>query len=160
TLTLSATPLPFLEAFLGLHNTSTFDSLGRPQLLQVLGDANLGVKLFSPAEVDQIFSYGGEAELLLLNGTGGVGLHGGSTGFALRALGTLDLNRRSKPEQRIPFRAHLNVGYVFDNSANVVEELENAEPPQGRGQRIERIERFGLGISRVDSFQIGLGADY
>lgn len=159
-LTLSATPLPFLEAFLGLHNTSTSNSLGRPQLLQVLGDANLGVKVFTPPEMDEIFAYGGEAELSLLNGTGGVGLHGSSTGFALRALGTVDLNRRSNPEDRIPFRAHLNLGYAFDNSANVVEDLETTQPPNGRGQPIERIERFGLGISRVDSFQIGVGADY
>lgn len=159
-LTLSATPFPFLEAFFGVYNSSTSNSLGRPQLLQVLGDANVGVKLFKPTEADEIFSYGGEAELLLLNGTGGVGLDGKGTSFALRALGTLDLNNRTKEADRIPVRAHLNLGYVFDNSGQVIERLETTPPPTGRGQRIERIERFGLGISRVDTFQVGLGVEY
>lgn len=159
-LTISATPFPFLEAFFGLYNSSTSNSFGRPQLLQVLGDANLGVKLFQPTEADEIFSYGGEAELLLLNGTGGVGLDGKGTSFALRALGSMDLSNRKKAEDRIPVRAHVNLGYLFDNSAQVVDRLENSAPPEGRGQPIERIERFGLGISRVDSFQVGLGAEY
>lgn len=158
--TISATPWPFLEAFFGVYNASTSNSLGQPQLLQVLGDASLGVKVFQPTEADEIFSYGGEAELLLLNGTGGVGLDGSSTSFALRALGTVDLNNRRRKEDRIPIRAHANLGYLFDNSAQVVKSLENTAPPNGRGQPIERIERFGLGISRVDSFQMGFGAEY
>jgi len=158
--TVSATPWPFLEAFFGVHNASTSNSFGRPQLLQVLGDANLGVKVFQPTEADEIFSYGGEAELLLLNGTGGVGLDGGGTSFALRALGTADLSNRRRKEDRIPIRAHANLGYLFDNSAQVVKDLETTAPPDGRGQPIERVERFGLGLSRVDSFQIGLGVEY
>ncbi len=158
--TLSVTPWPFLEAFAGFYNTATSDDQGTPQLLQVLGDMNLGVKVFTPPEPDQILLFGGEAELLLLNGTGGVGLDGGSTGFALRALGTLDLGNRKRESERVPLRVHLNAGYVFDNSAKVVEDIESTPPPTGRGEPIERIERYGLGISRVDSFEIGLGAEY
>src|SRR5690606_15618438 len=33
-------------------------------------------------------------------------------------------------------------------------------PPEGRGSPIERTERFGLGISRVDKLGIGLGSEY
>ena len=45
-LTLSATLLPFLEAYAGMHSHATSDNFGRPQLLQVLGDTNLGLKGF------------------------------------------------------------------------------------------------------------------
>src|SRR6187402_1561241 len=113
---LSVTVLPFLEAFAGFHNHATSNSRGRPQLLQVLGDTNIGVKGFTPHTPDGIFSFGGQAELWLLNGTGGVGLDSASTSFAFRGLATADLNNRSRPEARIPLRFHTNIGYLFDNS--------------------------------------------
>lgn len=157
---ISATPLPFLEAFLGFHNSATSNDRGSPQLLQVLGDTNLGVKAFMPHEYEQMFVFGGQLEAWLLNGTGGVGLDGGGTSFAIRALGTADLNNRKNPEERTPLRFHLNLGYLFDNSGAVVSDVEELEPPLGRGERISRIERFGLNINRVDSFEIGLAAEY
>jgi outer membrane protein OmpA-like peptidoglycan-associated protein len=157
---LSATLFPFLEAYAGFHNHATSDSRGRPQLLQVLGDTDLGVKAFTPRGPDSIFSFGGAAELLLLNGTGGVGLDGSSTSFALRALGTADLNNRSSVADRIPLRFHVNLGYLFDNAGNIVNSIEDTPPPQGRGAPISRIERFGLGIDRVDFVQMGFAAEY
>ena len=157
---LSVTVLPFLEAFAGFHNHATSNSRGRPQLLQVLGDTNLGLKGFMPHTPDGIFTFGGEAELWLLNGTGGVGLDGASTSFALRALATADLNNRSKVADRIPLRFHANLGYLFDNSGKIVSSIESTPPPQGRGGPISRIERFGLDINRVDFFQMGFAAEY
>jgi outer membrane protein OmpA-like peptidoglycan-associated protein len=157
---LSVTVLPFLEAFAGFHNHATSDNRGRPQLLQVLGDTNIGVKGFMPHTPDGIFSFGGEAELWLLNGTGGVGLDSASTSFAIRALGTADLNNRSKPADRIPLRFHANVGYFVDNAGKIVNTVENTPAPTGRGAPISRIERFGLDIDRVDFFQMGFAAEY
>lgn len=158
---LSATVLPFLEAYAAFHNKATSNSRGGPRLLQVLGDTNLGVKGFMPAEPDRIFSFGGELELWLLNGSGQVGLDGGGTSFAIRGLATLDLNNRISENERIPLRGHLNVAYRFDNSANLVQDLEMRAPPEGRGgERITRIERFGLDINRTDFFEIGLGVEY
>jgi len=157
---LSVTVLPFLEAFAGFHNYATSNSRGRPQLLQVLGDTNIGVKGFMPHTPDGIFTFGGEAELWLLNGTGGVGLDSGSTSFALRALATVDLNNRSRAEDRIPLRFHANLGYMFDNSGKIVSTVESTPPPQGRGGPISRIERFGLDINRVDFFKMGFAAEY
>src|SRR4051812_44086109 len=52
---LSVTVLPFLEAFAGFHNHATSDNRGRPQLLQVLGDTNIGLKGFLPHTPDGIF---------------------------------------------------------------------------------------------------------
>lgn len=156
---LSVTPFPFLEAFFNLKNAATSNSRGRPSSLQTVGEPSIGVKGFLPKVPDRIFSVGGEAELVLLTGNGGVGLSGGSTSFALRALGTLDLNNRTNPSDRVPLRAHVNLGYYFDNSAQGVAGVETTRPPAGRGEPIQRTERFGLGISRVDAFEIGLGAE-
>jgi outer membrane protein OmpA-like peptidoglycan-associated protein len=157
---LSATLFPALEVFVGVHNHASSNSRSRPKLLQVLGDTNLGVKAFTPYAPDQIAFFGGEAELMLLNGTGGVGLDGAGTSFAFRALMTLDPSNREKAEDRIPLRAHVKLGYRVDRSAKLVEELETAEPPYGRGDSITRIERFGLGINRVDFFEFGAVAEY
>jgi outer membrane protein OmpA-like peptidoglycan-associated protein len=157
---LSATILPFLEGYLGFHNRAVSNTRSRPQLLQVLGDTDLGVKGFMPKSPDSIFSFGGELELWLLNGTGGVGLDGGGTSFAARALGTVDLNNRINPEENIPLRFHANFGYKLDNSGQVINDLENSAPPAGRGAKISRIERFGLAINRVDFVSMAFAAEF
>jgi outer membrane protein OmpA-like peptidoglycan-associated protein len=157
---ISATPLPFLEAGFSLRNTSTSSTRSRPRLLQVLGDTSINVKGFMPHDPDMIFSAGGQAELLLVNGSGAVGFNGGSTSFAIRGLASLNLDNKSNPDEIIPLRFHLNVGYLFDNSSKLVEKVETTPPPVGRGERIQRTERFGLDINRVDSFQVGLGGEF
>jgi outer membrane protein OmpA-like peptidoglycan-associated protein len=150
---LSATPLDFLEAYLGIYSQSTSDSLGEPELLQVVGDWSLGAKAFLPPKEDQILSAGGALELGFATGSGQVGAASvDSVNIALRGLATLDLTRRA-PESRLPLRAHVNLGYLFDNSGNLVEDF---EAEQGT---ISRIQRFSLDVNRVDSFQIGLGAE-
>lgn len=157
---ISATVTSFLEAYMGFYNSASSNNRLSPELLQVLGDMNLGLKGFMPKEPDSMFFFGGEAELLLLMGTGGIGVDGAGTGFALRGVGTMDLNNHSNAADNIPLRAHLNLGYKFDNSGKVVEDIEGRQPPDGRGGPITRVERFGLNINRVDAFQIGLGAEY
>ena len=157
---INATILPFLEGYLGFHNRAVSNSRSRPQLLQVLGDTNLGVKGFMPKSPDSIFSFGGEMELWLLNGTGGVGLDGSGTSFLVRALATIDLNNHVNPDDNIPLRFHANFGYKLDNSGAVVNTLETTAPPVGRGTRISRIERFGLEINRVDFINMSFAAEY
>lgn len=150
---LSATPLDFLEAYLGIYSQSTSDSLGEPELLQVVGDWSLGAKAFLPAKEGQILSAGGALELGFATGSGQVGAASvDSVNIALRGLATLDLSRRA-PDDRLPLRAHVNLGYLFDNSGSLVEDF---EAEQGA---ISRIQRFSLDVNRVDSFQIGLGAE-
>lgn len=157
---LSFTPFSFLEVFASLRNSATSNSLGRPQVLQVVGDTSIGFKAFTPAGAERIFSAGAEAELGLFTGTGGVGLHPGATSFALRALSSLDFNQRREEKDRVPLRAHLNLGYYFDNSASTIQRLESTPPPLGRGSPVERTERYGLHIARVDAFELGLGLEY
>jgi outer membrane protein OmpA-like peptidoglycan-associated protein len=157
---LSATLFPFLEAGFAMRNMATSDSRSRPRLLQVLGDTTLSVKGFLPAEPDQIFGVGAMAQLLLMNGAGSVGFAGGGTSFALKALGTVALDNHSNPDDVIPLRFHANAGWLFNNSAALVRKVETTPPPAGRGANIQRTERFGLDINRVDSFQLGVGAEY
>jgi outer membrane protein OmpA-like peptidoglycan-associated protein len=126
----------------------------------VLGDTTLSVKAFIPVEPDQIFQAGGLAQLLLMNGAGSLGFAGGGTSFALKALGTIALDNRSNPDDVIPLRFHANIGWLFDNSAALVHDVESTPPPAGRGETIQRTERFGLDINRVDSFQLGIGGEY
>jgi outer membrane protein OmpA-like peptidoglycan-associated protein len=150
---LSATVLPFLEVGAGMHSHALSDDYGKAPLFQVLGDSYFNVKGFLPRRADNIFSFGGLAELRLLNGSGSIGTK--SANLALAALGTVDLSNRSNAEQRIPLRFHGNVGYLLDNSSSIAKDTEAS-----RGTQITRIERFGLGINRVDSLFMGLGAEY
>ena len=152
TASLSVTPLPYLEAFASFRSYANSNSEGRPELLQVLGDSILGLKAFTPAEPDRLLRFGGEAQLMLVNGTGGVGLDGSGTGFRLRGLATADFAAMKDPT---PLRLYANLGYRLDNSGKVVEDVEAS-----RGDLpITRIERFGLGINRTDFFEAGVGVE-
>jgi outer membrane protein OmpA-like peptidoglycan-associated protein len=157
---ISATLFPFLEAGFSLRNMATSDSRSRPRLSLALGDTTLSLKGFMPVEPDSIFQFGGLAQLMLLNGAGSVGFVGGGTSFSLKALGTIALDNRSNPDDQIPLRFHMNVGWLFDNSAQLVKKVERTQPPAGRGETIQRTERFGLDINRVDSFQLGVGGEF
>ncbi|AUX45599.1 hypothetical protein SOCE26_070930 [Sorangium cellulosum] len=158
---LNATPLPFLEGYASIRTFANANDQGRPRLLQVLGDTTLGVKGFTPSKIGKYFTFGGEAQLLLLNGTGDVGLAGGGTSAAFRGLASLDLR---KPDGKgFPLRVNLNLGYKLDNSGVVVRQIEEERAKAFRDGRerqpISRIERFGLGINRVDFFQTHLGVE-
>lgn len=148
----SATLYDFLEAYGAIVSTATSNTRNEPTLLQVLGDGTLGIKAFMPREPDSIFSAGGALELGLLNGAGSVGLD--QSNFIVRGLLTLDLTNQTKPDDRIPLRMNLNLNYVFDNSGALVQDVE-----QVRHQRINRLERFGLNVNRLDRFVPALGIE-
>jgi outer membrane protein OmpA-like peptidoglycan-associated protein len=156
---LSVTPVDFLEAYASIRSESNSNDRGRPELLQVLGDTTFGLKAFTPNHLGQVFNFGGSADLLLLNGAGSVGVDGSATSFRLKAITTLDF--RQPNDQGAPLRLHVNVGYLFDNSANLVAGIEDhrrtARDP--RGERITRVERFGLGVNRVDQILFNIGAE-
>ena len=170
TFVLNATPFSFLEAWAMLRTYATADDQGRPQLLQVLGDTTLGVKGFLPPKLGRIFTFGGEMQLLLLNGTGGVGVSGAGTSALFRGLGTADF--RNASGGGVPIRINLNLGYKVDNSGKLVQQVEEdrakaAGITNGATQAtdparlpITRLERFGLGINKVDSIQTYFGVEF
>lgn len=149
---ISASIRPYLEAYFGLHSSATSNDRGNPELLQVLGDTSWGLKAFMPQVRDGLFTAGGAFELWLLNGSGGVGVGGASV--ALRGLASVDFTNRSDVRARIPLRIHGNLSYVFDNSSELIEDVEAA-----RRARISRIERFGLNINRVDRLVPAVGVE-
>jgi outer membrane protein OmpA-like peptidoglycan-associated protein len=149
---LSVTPLRFLEAYASLRSFANSDDQLSPGLLEVLDDTTLGAKLFSPDKIAGLFSFGGSAELELLNGSGSVGLSGKGTSLRVLALAGADLGHLRGAQ--LPLRLTMNVGYFLDNSGNLVSDVESS-----RGSRITRVERFGLDINRVDQAQIGLGVE-
>ncbi len=71
---------------------------------------------------------------------------------------------RARPTQKRAFPAerHLNLAYQVNNSANVLRDLETTPPSQGGRAVGPSSGPFAmvLGISRVDAFEIGLGAEY
>lgn len=151
-LLLSATPFDSLEGYLVISSQSNTNNLGEPHLLQVVGDTTLGAKAFTPRQPDRLLSGGAAMDFTFLNGTGDVGIS--SANVAARALATVDFTNRSDVQRRLPLRLHGNLNYIFDNSADLIADTETA-----RGQRISRIERFGLGINRVDTLQLALAAE-
>ncbi|HXK17289.1 MAG TPA: OmpA family protein [Polyangiaceae bacterium] len=146
---LSLTPLRFLEAYASLRSFVNDDDQRSPGLLAVLDNTALGAKVFSPTPIGKIFSVGGDARLDLLSGAGTVGFQ--AARFRLAALAALDLRGLAKP---VPLRLLVNFGYGLDNSGGLVSSIE-----QKRAAPISRLERFGLGINRVDHMQTGLGVE-
>jgi len=151
TLAASAAVTSFLEGYAAVRSYATTNDRASPQVLQVLGDTTLGVKIVLPTEPYQLFHVGGDAQLLLVNGTGGLGLDGGGTSGRLRANTTLDFRN---PATGLPLLVHANLAYRLDNSGHVIAATES-----NRGQAISRIERFGLGINRTDALELGLGLE-
>jgi outer membrane protein OmpA-like peptidoglycan-associated protein len=149
TLTLSATITRWLEAYAATGAYGNTDTANHPALLQVFGDTELGVKVFRP--ISRVFHVGGVTELDLVNGSGAVGLAGAGTGAKFRLLGTADLRGAEKPTA---LRVSLNTTYAVDDSAQVLSAYEAAA-----GAPVNRIERFGLEINRVDHLDINLGVE-
>jgi outer membrane protein OmpA-like peptidoglycan-associated protein len=150
---LSATPVNFLEAYIGIFSHSTSTNRPAPQLKQVVGDWNLGLKVFMPAEPGQWLSLGGALDLGFSTGSGQVGISGiDSINLGLKGLATADFSQQG--EDALPMRVHANLGYQFDNSGKLVADYESdLQAP------IDRIERFSLDINRVDFLQFGLGVE-
>jgi outer membrane protein OmpA-like peptidoglycan-associated protein len=148
---MSASVTRWLELYGSMRSYATSNDQGKPELLQVLGDTTIGAKIVAPRDPFSTLYFGGDMQALLLNGTGGVGLDGGSTSFRLRGNLTADFR---EPDGGVPLLLHLNLGYKFDNSGKIIESTETS-----RGRPISRIERFGLGINRTDSFEVGLAAE-
>ncbi len=138
-----------LEGYAATVAYANSDNADRTPLLQVLGDTDLGVKYVAP--LGDVVRLGLFTELQLVNGLGSVGLDDSGTSARFGGIGTIDLRGLSTPA---PLRFSVNVAYVLDNTADVISSVEQAQ-----GQPITRIERYGLGINRVDHVDFLVGAE-
>ncbi|MBK8170817.1 MAG: OmpA family protein [Sandaracinaceae bacterium] len=161
-LTLSWSPLSFLEAYASISAYANSNNTENPQLFQVLGDTVLGAKAFYG--VLPWLTVGGDLSLSLLNTVGDIGLVGRSTSMGFRANATADFRHLANP---LPLIARLNLQYFLDNSSQLISDTEQARydalPADRRSfadeerHLLSRVERFALGINRTDRFTIGVG---
>ncbi len=140
------------DGYVAISAVANSDSANRPALLQVLGDTDIGVKYMAP--VGDVLHLGLFTELWLINGTGSVGLNGGGTSAKFGAVATADLRGTATSSSHVPLRFSANVVYSLDNTGAVLQDTENA-----RGEPVTRIERYGLGVNRVDHFDFLLGGE-
>ncbi|MEL6185705.1 MAG: OmpA family protein [Myxococcota bacterium] len=143
-LSVSGSPIDFLELWLNIRAASNSNTLTSPNLLQSQGDLQFGAKGFYP--VADLATVGVDAQLTLLSGIGEAGYDFGASEFRIRALLTSDLRKLANP---LPIRGHLNLGFILDNSSSLLES----------GEELTNPERFALGVSEFNRFQIGVGVE-
>jgi len=165
-LSLSWTPFDFLEIFGSISSYANSNDTEIPALFQVLGDTTVGAKAFYTLPSAPWLTLGGDLTLGLLNTVGDIGLVAKSTSLGIRANVAADLRRLPS---NVPFIARFNMQYYVDNSAQLTNDVErqrydalpDADPDFGDETRnlLTRVERFALGINRVDRLTIGLGLE-
>lgn len=164
-LTVSWTPLSFLEAYASISAYANFNNTEVPGLFQVLGDSTLGAKGFY--SVTPWLTVGGDLSLFLLNTVGDIGVVGKGTSLGFRGNATADFRHL---RSSIPLVARFNLQYYLDNSSQLIADTEQARydalPTAGRRsfededrQLLTRVERFALGINRTDRLTFGLGVE-
>jgi outer membrane protein OmpA-like peptidoglycan-associated protein len=152
-----------VEVFASIASYANSNNLEEPNLFQVLGDTQIGVKV--GAMILPWLGVGGDLTIGLLNTVGDIGVVFGSTSVGLRADLTADLRGLDNP---IPLITRFNLQYFFDNSENLISDVETArydalpdpmERPFEDRHLITRVERYALNINRVDFFNIALGVE-
>lgn len=162
-LSLSYTVLEYLELFTSIATHSNFNSFGRTELLQVVGDMLFGAKgAFLPLPW---LSLGGEFRLFVPSGVGEVGVGFDGTSVGLRGNVTADLR---KVGRGVALIGRFTLGYYFDQSANLIDDVESArfsalDNPLPRAdedrQLVTRQERLAFGINRMDHVDLELGLE-
>ncbi len=143
---LSVTPLRYLEAFASVHSSASSDDQHSPGLIDVLGNTTLGAKLFSPDPIAGLLSFGGTAELQLLNGSGSVGVNGKGTSFRVSALGEADLRRLQG--SALPLRVLTNLG-LFCGQFGQLGRYHGEQPPRADHTRRALRARYQSRRSRA-----------
>jgi OOP family OmpA-OmpF porin len=124
TLSISGSPIDYLELWLNTRAVSAKNNLTNPQLLQSLGDLSLGVKGFYP--VAKLASVGADLQVRFLSGVGNTSFDFGAT--------------------QIPLRGHLNIGFVLDNSYKLIPEGTQLSEAERFALGINDFNRFTIGF--------------
>jgi outer membrane protein OmpA-like peptidoglycan-associated protein len=145
-----------LEAYAATSVYANSDTANSPSLLQVLGDSDLSLKYAAP--LGDVLRLGAFTELWLINASGTVGLDSAGTSARFGGVATGDFRGTSS---HIPLRVSTNVVYSLDNTGEVIAPIESAAGAATGVARvpITRIERYGLGINRVDHVDLYVGAE-
>lgn len=158
----SWTPLTWLETYFSLQTQASSNGAFDPDLIMTLGDVSFGAKY--TRAITKWLSIALDAGLLVPTAGSDVGLELGALGLDTRLSATANVPL----SKRTPLLLRLNLGYRLDNSSELVSGTEDArydslDSPAPRKDEtrhlINRFERFGLGVSRTDLFELGLGAE-
>jgi OOP family OmpA-OmpF porin len=166
-LALSVTPIRYLELSAAMTARSNRNSRGEPESLFSLGNLFIDVK--SWGEPTRGLSLGGDVLVAFRNGPNKAGIDPAGTSVGLRA--NLGLDFRKLTSREAPLILRSNFGYLFDNSAKMMEPIEDARLDNLQDQGIalpngdeyrhlaRRDERLAFGVNRVDVFRLALGLE-
>jgi OOP family OmpA-OmpF porin len=135
-------PTEHVEISALLRSSANHNSGGTPELVQSLGDLSLGLKVGYPAL--PFLSVGGALGLDLLNGEGRLLWDGDATSVHIKALATLDA-RALNPEAIV--RAHLNIGYSFENGDALLGERESLLPEEQFAWNAKQFDTVDLALA-------------
>ncbi|MCP4679690.1 MAG: OmpA family protein [Deltaproteobacteria bacterium] len=163
-LNLRVTPIEHLEIYAGFQSQANYNDANYPELFQTLGDFQLGLKGYlSPVDW---WTLGALFGISFMNPVGEVSVSLEGTSFDIGLLNTFDFVEINK---NAPIRAHLNIGYFFDRSANLTADIEKVRGGCGTDENndgyadfegcLNPIERTALNINRNDQMHIGIGVD-
>ncbi|MCB9601484.1 MAG: OmpA family protein [Sandaracinus sp.] len=162
TLNLTWSVHDLVEVYLGLASYANRNRSEFPNLLLVLGDLVGGVKV--GGFVNEWLAVAGDVGLVMPTSSDlGVGFDG--MGISLNVAATADLRGLENP---VPFLVRANLGYTFDRSARLIDDIEDFRygllpDPAPRGdetrQFLSRAERYALNIRRTDLLNIGIGLE-
>ncbi|MBX3250643.1 MAG: OmpA family protein [Myxococcales bacterium] len=151
-----------VEVYGGLVSYANSNARTFPNLLLVLSDINAGVKV--GGHINDWLAIAGDVGLLLPTGSElGVGFAG--MGVSLKVAATADLRGLPSP---VPFLVRANLGYTFDRSARLIEDVEDFRygqlldplPREDETRHfLSRVERYGLNVRRTDMLEIGVGVE-
>jgi outer membrane protein OmpA-like peptidoglycan-associated protein len=153
-LTISYTPWKYLEIYLGLFNASnknTRTDNGRtdPEVILSLGDLQLGLKGRYPVAsfMDLALHFG----VKFLNSVSGISFDGSSSNVLIDAIASWDL-RHAKATEKVPLRFHLNFGYQYDGSLQLLPQgqcgASTSNDPCIRSRVVETFA-YGIGSQRL-----------
>lgn len=143
TLAFGITPIKILEVFGSIAAAANRNQRGEarradPEIIRSQGDVTLGAKVAS--SIADGFSAGGELGLRFMSGNDGIAWNGSATSVWFGGLATMDFRDTSK----LPLRAHLNLGYMVDNSG----EIQNYATVRATSATVSRFA-YGIGKSRL-----------
>lgn len=164
TLNFRATVWKYIELRTAIRSYSNYNNQEYPELFQTIGDMELGIKgFYSPIE---LITVGLDMNFNFLNSVGKVGMDWSGVSVGFDGLATFDFASIS---DNVPLRAHLLLGYLFDNAYHIIEDVESAGGGCGSdldndGQVeytgcLSPVERTALGIDRNDQFRLGVAVD-
>ncbi|MFZ5445652.1 MAG: OmpA family protein [Myxococcota bacterium] len=136
-------PFEWGEIFVSYGAAANSNNRTSPNLIQALGDLNLGIK--ASRQWTKGFHAGADLRLLTFSGVGNQGIDRFAVGFKPTLLATYDFRTLSK---YVPVVFTLGLGFTLDSTAGLV-----------TNQRLNASEEFALNVNRYHRFNFGVAAE-